>query len=245
MSRRRFLVPPEALRAEVVELPPAEAAHARRVLRLGVGGEVWLLDGAGTLARAELVEVGRRAVRARVLQRLQPEPPRPRLVLCLGLLKGPAMEQAVTKLTELVVDELRPFTSSRSVPRLKDAAARLSRWRRLADQALKQCGAARPPRLFAPEPLDGLLPRAREGAARLLLYEGASRPTLAQALAGEAEAEEVWLVVGPEGGFAPSEVEAARELGFGVVGLGETVLRAETAAVVGAGLVRFGAWPRA
>jgi len=70
VSRRRFLVPPEALRAEVVELHPEEAAHARRVLRLGVGEEVWLLDGAGTLARAELVEVGRQAVRARGLQRL-------------------------------------------------------------------------------------------------------------------------------------------------------------------------------
>jgi 16S rRNA (uracil1498-N3)-methyltransferase len=245
VSRRRFLVPPEALRAEVVELHPEEAAHARRVLRLGVGEEVWLLDGAGTLARAELVEVGRQAVRARVLQRLRPEPPRPRLVLCLGLLKGPAMDLAVTKLTELAVDELRPFTSSRSVPRLKDAAARLSRWQRLAGQALKQCGAARPPQISAPEPLEELLPRAREDTMRLLLYEGASRPTLAQALASGPEVGEVWLVVGPEGGFAPQEVEAARRLGFRVVGLGPTVLRAETAAVVAAGLVRLGVVARA
>ncbi len=238
MSLRRFLVPPGALEAgRELELPPQEAAHARKVLRLRPGQEVWLLDGRGRMARAELLEAGRRRVAARVLEIEAPSPARPRLVLCPGLLKPPAMDLLAQKLTELQVDELRPFLAARSVA--KAAGARLERWRRLAVQALKQCGAARPPRFAPPAPLEEVLAAAPPTALKLVLYEKEPARTLAGLLAAAPRPEEVWALIGPEGGLEPAEVAQAREAGFAICGLPGAVLRAETASLALAAVVRF------
>ncbi len=244
MSRRRFLVPPGSLEpGRELELPAPEVAHARKVLRLRPGEEVWLLDTRGRVARARLTAVERRLVRVRVDSVETPAPPRPRLVLGLGLLKAPAMDFLCRALTELVVQELRPFTCRRSVPRLDQARRRVQRWQRLAEQALKQCGAPRPPRIMEPVPLEDLLAAAPETARRILLYEKERRRPLARALAGQAP-EELWLLVGPEGGFAPQEAQAAREAGFTPCTLPGALLRAETAALAAAAVVRFGLDPQ-
>jgi 16S rRNA (uracil1498-N3)-methyltransferase len=240
MSERRFLVEPAALRAGLVELPPEEADHARKVLRLRPGDEVWLIDGAGGRARAEIATLGKAGVSCRVLAREQAAPPRPRLVLCPGLAKGPAMDLMAVKLTELAVDEVRPFVSARSVPRLDQPGRRVERWQRLAGQALKQCGAAWAPRIAPPVDLAELLASAPARAARIMLYEEERAAFLAQALPALAAAAEIWALVGPEGGFAPEEVAQAREAGFQVLGLGPVILRAETAALALAGVLRLG-----
>lgn len=239
MSQRRFLVEPAALRADLVALPPEEAAHAAKVLRLRVGDEVWLLDGEGGRARAEVASLGKAGVSCRVLAREQAAPSRPRLVLCPGLLKAPAMDLLAVKLTELAVDEVRPFVSARSVPRLDQPEQRLLRWRRLAGQALKQCGGALVPRIAPPVGLAELLASAPAGAARLLFYEEERSAGLPELLPALAAAPEVWALVGPEGGFAPEEVEQARVAGFTVLGLGPVILRAETASLALAGVLRL------
>jgi len=240
MSRRRFLVPPGSLEpGRELELPPAEAAHARKVLRLGPDQIVWLLDGRGRVARARLLRVERRSVLARVEEVETPPPPRPRLVLGLGLLKAPAMDLLCRALTELMVQELRPFLCRRSVPRLDKPGQRVERWQRLAAQALKQCGAPQAPRIHQPVPLAEMLAAAPAGARRILLYEEERHHPLARALAGPVP-EEVWLLVGPEGGFTPQEAEAAGQAGFTACTLPGALLRAETAALAAAAVVRFG-----
>ena len=74
------------------------------------------------------------------------------------------------------------------------------------------------------------------------LYEDEGALSLAGALARPPAADEVWALVGPEGGFAPEEVAQARAAGFIACGLGPVILRAETAALACAALVRFGPW---
>lgn len=239
MSLRRFLVPPGALSQELVELPPAEAAHARQVLRLKTGDEVWLLDGQGLQARAVISRLDKSGVSCQVLETRRPARPLPRLVLCPGLLKGPAMELLAVKLTELCVDEVRPYLGPRTVPKLGEATARLERWQRLAAQALKQCGAASPPLFQAPADLPAVLSAAPAAALKIMLYEDERQTTLAQALAAHPGAGEVWGLVGPEGGLAPGEVAAARAAGFMACGLGPVVLRAETACLALAAVVRL------
>ncbi|KMY68951.1 hypothetical protein AAU61_05155 [Desulfocarbo indianensis] len=242
MSLRRFLAEPGALSLGAeVELSPEEAAHALKVLRLQAGAEVRLLDGAGLIATAQITALGKRSGKCRVLSLAAPPRPTPRLVICPGLAKNQAMELLAVKLCELMVDEVRPFVSSRSVPRLKDPAARRERWRRLSRQALKQCGAAWPPQWHEPRDLAELLEQPPEEALKLLLYEEASQgPSLAQALGPRQNLSEVWLLIGPEGGFAPQEVELAVSRGWLACGLAGAILRAETASLAGAAVVRFG-----
>ncbi len=240
MSLRRFLVEPSELIKELAELGREETAHARKVLRLRPGDEVWLLDGAGRRARAVVEELGKTRALCRVLAVEAPPPPRPRLVICPGLLKTPAMELLAVKLTELMADEVRPFLSAHTVPRLDDPVRRVERWQRLAAQALKQCGALRAPVFHPPRDLRELLGLAPPGAARLLLYEDERGDTLARALPGLADAGEIWALLGPEGGFASGEAQEARAAGFKVLGLGPAILRAETAALAVAALLRLG-----
>lgn len=239
MGRRRFLVPPGALMAgALVDLAPEEAAHAARVLRLAPGDEVWLLDGAGREARAVIEAIDRKRAACRVAAVAELPAPAPRLVLCCGLIKAPALELMAVKLTELMVDEVRLMICAHSVPRPKPGFE--ERLARLAAQALKQCGAGRAPVFAPPAPLAAVVAQAPAAAARLMLYEQEQATSLAAGLAAQAGAEEVWLLVGPEGGFSPEEAQAAIAAGFTACGLGPVILRAETAALAAAAVVRFG-----
>ena len=237
MSARRFLVPPEALLAGEVELPPEEAAHARKVLRLKPGDAVRLVDGAGKSAPARVALVDRKRVVC-LVERVEDIPRlKPRLVICPALVKGPAMELLAVKLTELAVDEIRPVITARTV--VKPGTARLERWQRLAAQAIKQCGAGYPPLFFEPAPLDEVMAKAPGDAARIMLYEEERETGLARELAGKRPAE-VWILVGPEGGFAGGEAVSAGKAGFVSCVLQGPVLRAETAGLAAASVVRFG-----
>jgi 16S rRNA (uracil1498-N3)-methyltransferase len=242
MSQRRFLVEPGSLNAgATLKLAPEEAAHAAKVLRLKAGDEVWLLDGAGVQAKAEIAALDKRSVSCRVLTLETTVRPVPRLVLCPGLAKNPAMDLIAVKLSELMTDEVRPFISSRSVPKFKDPEARTQRWRRLSMQALKQCGAAWPPQWSLPITFDQIINRPPADALKLILYEDAEgAPSLAQALGRRDELSEVWLLVGPEGGFARDEAQAAQAAGWTICALPGAILRAETAALAAAAVIRFG-----
>ena len=242
MSRRRFLVEPGSLSIGAeIRLAPEEAAHAAKVLRLKTGDEVWLLDGEGIIARAAVAALGKRSVVCRVLEMETPARLCPRLVLCPGLAKNPAMDLMAVKLSELMSDEVRPFVSPRSVPKLKDPEARLQRWRKLSLQALKQCGAARPPQWRAPMELAQILIQPPDGALKLMLYEDAEgAPSLAQALGQRDKLNEVWVLVGPEGGFSREEADAAQATGWTICALPGAILRAETAALAAASVIRFG-----
>ena len=184
MSLRRFLVEPEALAVGEVALPAEEAAHARKVLRLAPGAEVELIDGQGRRARGVLSRLDKSGGAVRVEAVEAAAPPSPRLVLCPGLLKAPAMDLLAVKLTELAVDQVRPVLTQRAVPKAGGGRAKLERWRRLAGQALKQCGAARVPEILPPAALGEVLAAAPAEAAKLLLYEDEQRSSLAQVLPG-------------------------------------------------------------
>ncbi|BEQ16125.1 RsmE family RNA methyltransferase [Desulfoferula mesophila] len=239
MSLRRFLVDPAALAVGEVALAAAEAAHARKVLRLAPGAEVELIDGQGRRARGVLTRLDKSGAIVRVEALEEAAPPAPRLVLCPGLLKSPAMDLLAAKLTELAVDQVRPVLTRRAVPKADGGGAKLTRWQRLAGQALKQCGAAQAPEFVPPAHLAQVLAAAPASAGKLLLYEDEARTSLAQALPGLAGAAEVWALVGPEGGFTPEEAAQAAAAGFVSCRLPHTILRAETASLVVAGVIRF------
>lgn len=240
MSLRRFLVPSALLeQGSQVTLPADEAAHALKVLRLREGDEMWLLDGQGRVARARVSQASKSGVACVVEEVLTLHRPAPRLVLCPGLLKAPAMDLLAVKAAELMADEIRPVICARSVPRLEDAS-RLERWRKLSRQALKQCGAPVAPVWHQPAPLARVLDQAPPEAARVMPHEEEQARTLALALPELNKAAEIWLLVGPEGGFTSEEARAARQVGWDLLGLGPTILRAETASIALLAVLRLG-----
>jgi 16S rRNA (uracil1498-N3)-methyltransferase len=221
----------EAAPGARVALPEHAAHHAREVLRLRGGASVRVFDGRGAEFEAELEEVSRRVVSARLGAAVAPRPESPlRLVLAVSPLKGDRMELVVQKATELGVSAIWPVVTFRT-----DAAARPAlkgsrgeRWDRVASGASEQCGRAVVPEVAETTTLDEMVARAFDGPRVALLETPGHAPLASLSLDPSSG---LLLLVGPAGGFEPAEAAALREAGFTPASLGPRILRAETAAV--------------
>jgi 16S rRNA (uracil1498-N3)-methyltransferase len=232
-----------------------EARHAVTVRRLGPGERLELVDGAGTRATGEL-RAGQRDSMEVGLVSVTTEPARtPRLVLVQALAKGDRDLLAVETATELGVDAVVPWQADRSIVRWKKERAAKSheKWVHTVTAAAKQSRRAAWPEvlpLCTTRELTRLL--GEPGTRGLVLHEEA-RDSLAD-LTGTAGvpwegAERIVLVVGPEGGIAPAELDALAGAGAPAVRLGPEVLRSSTAgpaalAVLSAALGRWAAGSR-
>lgn len=148
-------------------------------------------------------------------------------------------ELVLQKLTELGVTRIVPVETAHSVTVAERDAGQVKshRWPEVILRAARQCRRAILPELFPALPFAAALPLAAEAELALMLYEGEGGWSLREAL-GKLRPQRVSLLVGPEGGFAGHEVEAARALGIVPVSLGPRILRTETAAIAGATLLQ-------
>ena len=217
-----------------------EGRHAARVKRLAVGEDVLVSDGLGGLLTCVVSAVVPDGLQLTVRSASTVPTPRPRLVVVQALPKGDRAELAVEVLTELGVDEILPWAASRSITRWDGprGAKALEKWRRTAREAAKQ---SRRPRL----PILHDLASTAEVAARLgrgfVLHEDADLPLSSAPLP---DADELVLVVGPEGGVSPEELAVFAGAGATAVRLGDEVLRTSTAGAAALAVlsVRLGRW---
>lgn len=227
---RRLFVETIGAEGEEQSLPAIAAQHVR-VLRLGQGDPVELFDGRGQCAAARLL-AGGRELTVRVGAHRQLPPPVARLTLVACLPKGNKLDTAVRMLTELGVSELRLALSERTVPSSGDSATRIARWERIAREACAQSGQPRALQIAPPRPLLEVATEAPAGAEQLLFWEHARQPLGALGAGSRGEqATEVWALVGPEGGLTSAEAAALQQHGYRGCGLGESILRAETALI--------------
>jgi 16S rRNA (uracil1498-N3)-methyltransferase len=232
MSRRRLHLPPSRFVPAPV-LEPEERHYLLDVLRLCDGDEIEVFDGAGRSAKARLRLHGE--AWGLSLGEIETQTaPQARVRLGVALLKGRKLDEVVRMATEIGVHSFETFTCARSLPRPQRSAEdhRQNRWREIAAAAARQCGRSFLPRVEPVRAFPEML--ADPGPVKILLHP-AAQESLGAVLARGA-ASEVLLLVGPEGGFAPEEIELAvkRQVGFAWIGI--HVLRADTAAVAAATL---------
>lgn len=231
MTAPLFQVDPGALDGlgvdDVVDLVGPEAHHAATVVRLAVGEEVLVADRHGARVLAEAVEVDRDLVRLRVVERVDEPEPSLRLTLVQALAKDGRDEDAVEAATELGIDAVIPWQADRSIVRWKgpkvDKGQR--KWANVIERAAKQSRRGRWPQLEGLATSQTLAERFA-GATPFVLHEDATTPLATADLPDEGE---VLLVVGPEGGISPQELERFVAAGGVPVRLGTQVLRASTA----------------
>jgi 16S rRNA (uracil1498-N3)-methyltransferase len=237
VSIPRFFVPD--LSSTTVPLSPEDARHALRSLRLRPGDRVSLADGRGMVAEGSLRAAAEGIVTVALEERHPVERRGPVVSVALAPPKGERLTWAIQKLAELGVDEVVMVRADRSVrewteDRATKAVARLATVAREAAMQSRQAF------IMEVRPLVTLEDALRAGPAPVVaLWEGSGR-ALSTCLPEATEG--IRLVVGPEGGFADGEVEAMRASGAALGSLGPSILRTETAAVVGAVLVlaRYG-----
>ena len=221
MTVHRFFVDAGAIQGDRFPIPTAIERQVRQVLRLRDGDRVVLLPGDGSEARCRL-DGGECVVEER--RPVQAEP-RHRLRVVQALLKGDALEEVVRQGTEVGVAAFDLVVTERCVAR--DLSARkLDRLRSIAREAAEQSERGVVPEVRPPVPFRDALARGS-----VLLYERHDGMRLVDV---DPPAS---VVIGPEGGFSPAEVEAAIRANLEVVGLGPRILRSQTVAAAVASVV--------
>jgi 16S rRNA (uracil1498-N3)-methyltransferase len=239
MTRRRFYAPPAHFAADEksLTLSGEETRHARDVLRLQSGDEIFVFDGAGREFQCSVQTISRTQAEVSVTAEVGPARPESSLdlTLAIALLKGEKFDLVIQKATELGVKRIVPLDTERGDVRLRDvesAKKRLTRWRRIALEAAKQTGRAYVPEIDAPLAFNLLLRSAGEKHRIVLMFSEREGKSLSEATNGlDPRASAVIAVVGPEGGWTDNEIEFAREGAWKIVTLGGRTLRAETAGI--------------
>jgi len=224
-----------------VVLEGDEARHAVTVARVRSGERIAIGDGRGRIVRGVVTATEPRRLELEVDDAQVEQAPAPRITLVQALAKGDRDELAVQAATELGVDRIVPWSASRSVSRWEGPKAEKgrARWAAIVREAVKQSIRARVPEV-EPVATTGQLAGRFEGERMLLL-----EPTATTPLSGiRADGRDLVLVVGPEGGIDPRELERLEAAGAERVRLGSSVLRTSTAgpaaiAVLSASLGRW------
>ena len=247
MTRRRWIA--DEVTGDTAALVGEHAAHLARVLRAEIGQEFDIATG-DEVRRGTITTISYDRIefaldkKHRALRGTSPKFV-PKITLALAIFKFDRMEWAIEKCTEIGVARIIPVIARRTDPHLAAAAAkRHERWQRIVRQAAEQSRRSAPPEIAVPVKLkdlagdgDGVLP---ENATRVVLaeslVESEEDARLGDVLQSQSSNGEVVLAVGPEGGWADGEVSWFSETGWVAASLGDTILRAETAAIVATAL---------
>jgi 16S rRNA (uracil1498-N3)-methyltransferase len=211
-----------------------EGRHAAVVRRIRVGEEVLVADGAGRGVVAQTLAVDKLGLELRVLDELYAAPLPVRFIAVQGLAKGDRGELAVEMLTEVGVDEIRPWQASRSIVKWSGERGERSRakWQATAREATKQARRLRVPVVGDTLTTKTLATFLADAQLALVLHEDAADSLADVALPA---AGTVALVIGPEGGIGGDELATLIAAGARPVHISDGVLRTSTAGVVAAG----------
>ncbi|MGK5638903.1 16S rRNA (uracil(1498)-N(3))-methyltransferase [Streptomyces sp. URMC 126] len=248
MTAPVFLVEEDALTGvfpgTVFPLDGPEGRHAVSVRRLRVGEDIVLTDGRGTGAHGTVAAVSGKDHLDVAVTSVRSEPaPQPRITVVQALPKGDRGELAVETMTETGVDAVVPWAASRCVTQWKGERGlkSLGKWRSTAREAGKQSR-----RLRFPDVADLMTTRQvcallADAAFAAVLHEEGSTPLATADLPASGD---IVLVVGPEGGVSPEELDAFEAAGARPYRLGPSVLRTSTAGTAATALLlgRTGRW---
>ena len=228
MAIKSVYIPDHVVRDNLVSIRDEEHRHLA-VSRAAVGEEIEIFDGHGNVLTAKISAIDRRETRAHVTGNRHVAADVHELSLGLALIRHAAFEFALEKAVEVGVSRIVPFVAARS--NAKDAGRR-DRLRRIIVEAAKQSKRYHLPVLQEPVSFEDIV--KVEAPTKIVFSERNG-----SALKAAIRQSPVLYLIGPEGGWTDAELKSAQEHGFALVGLGNTILKAETAAVVATALIRY------
>jgi 16S rRNA (uracil1498-N3)-methyltransferase len=235
----RFYAPAAERAGDVIELPPDEAAHLARVLRLKPGASVRVFNGRGREFDGVVDAVARNHVRVRIdrVREAAAAEPRVSVTLAQAVLKGDKMDDVIRDAVMMGVTAIQPIVTTRTEVTLAalQRGGRRERWERIAVAAAKQCGRATVPGSLAPRPFTDLTSALGHGAlpapALMLVEPSASDGAFSLGELAGSPTLEATLVVGPEGGWTPEELDLG-STACRLVTLGTRTLRADATPII-------------
>lgn len=217
---------------DMIALPPDEARHAVKVLRLETGAIVVVVDGQGNACRGEVASISTRKTTVRVHSEIRDfGEPSVRLTLAAGLSVGSKFDSVVQRGTELGVTRFVPLITGKSKVTLDDpkrARTKVNRWTKVALASMKQCRRSVLPEIATPTTFETFLSQLDPADHTLIFHTGSDSVGI-DSIEFPDRVRRVSLLVGPESGFSDDEMRLAADAGLTVVNLGQRVLRTETA----------------
>ncbi len=235
MSMRRFMINSSCIRDGYAVVEGEVYNHIVRVLRLGTGSPLLLVDENGVAYNGEIDQVTKKSVEISVSQLqaiAENDAAAPKITICQALPKGDRIDLILQKCTELGAHDFSLFGGCRSVAKVREdqLSSKLDRWNRITSEAARQCGRIDVPRVsWRPTALDAA--GGSDHQLRLILWEDEREHSLKQTLSTLEKPASVVVAIGPEGGFDPLEIRHFSQYGFQPVSLGSRILRTETAGI--------------
>ena len=238
MSEHRFFV--NKISDNKAEISGEDYSHIVTVLRLKQGDSLNVFNYEHGEFKAKITAVNHKQRTIYVLagEKIKDREKLPvRITAIIALIKNDKMDFVMEKLTELGVDSIIPVAAKRSVVKIKDSGKKHGRWEKIIYTAVKQSGRVSKPGLAVPvNNIESL--QLNENAIKFFVWEKEDAKFLIDEAAGiKQDTEEVAFIIGPEGGFENSEAETLVKKGFVPVSIGDTTLRAETAALSAAAVL--------
>ncbi len=231
---RRFFTEPQNIKGNIAEIFE-DSRHIEKVLRMKKGDEIIVFDGTGFLYKSELLEIEQNRCLAKIKEKeFSSSEPKTKITLFQALPKAGKMETIIQKAVELGVFEIVPFVSTRCVVKINDKKAadeKVLRWNKISIEAAKQCGRGKIPEVKKIVTFEEAIDLILEKEIPIMAYEELGHEGdmgLKKILSEKKEANEIGILVGPEGGFEKSEADFALLKGVMGVGLGKRILRTET-----------------
>ena len=251
----RVILPKEDIHGQRVTISGEKAHYLMSVLRCQVGDELQILDDEGSLYKSRIASIENKKVVADIFEKSTVNTESPlNLILIQGILKGEKMDWVIQKTTELGVKEIIPAITERSQVK---HTRKTERWRKIAEEASRQSGRTKIPIVYeatsfqdifdSNPPIPPFLKRGERGLHGLIFYEEGGMKLseaverIKQSINSQLSTlnSQLFLAIGPEGGFKKGEVNLASSNGLIATSLGKRILRAETAAISAVTLVQF------
>jgi len=252
-NHRRFFIEDSIVQDEKLKITGATAMQIASVLRLGSGDTITLFDGSGTEYESKITSASSSAVYADVVACEFPETELQfDIIAAIGRSKPAKVEFIIQKCTELGVRQFILIECAHVIGDSPDEK-KAARWRKIAIEAVEQCGGTRIPQITIGVTLNQLAKIIPEMDAALLAHEQEKCVLLANALSKSLNAagdnptvtptrKRIMFITGPEGGFRQDEVDLMIQSGATSISLGPRILRAETAAIAGCASIAMQPW---
>ena len=237
----QFFVEPEQIQEEIVIITGSDVNHIRNVLRMKSGEQVRISDNCGGDYLCEIQEITAEQVALHILETCANTELPVKVTLYQGLPKSDKMELIIQKAVELGVSEIVPVSMKNCVVKLdeKKAKSKQSRWQNIAESAAKQSKRSVIPTVGAVITFAQAVEQAKNMDVRLVPYEQERGMAYTrESFGGIKKGDEVAIFIGPEGGFAPSEIELVRD-DMKLISLGNRILRTETAGLATLAMLIF------
>lgn len=257
----RIILPKEQIKGQRITISGEKARYLISVLRCNAGDELQVFDGEGSFYISRISGTDNKEVKIDLLEKIPFDTESPlNLILMQGILKGEKMDLVIQKATELGVKEIIPAITNRSQVRETRKAAR---WRKIAEEASRQSGRTGIPKVHESVDFSSWLMADSSLALKGFIFWEEGGITMQDAIKklqgaesrihctpsltlpprggglGGGDDSQLFVAIGPEGGFTKEEVKLAESGGLIATSLGKRILRAETAAISAVTLVQF------